>query len=435
MKLIGKNAVVYGAGASGLSAYQLLREKGAKAIIYDDDPNAEHSTHSRGVIDSADIIVLSPGVDSNADIILDAKLSGKTVIGELELASELCSAEQIAITGTNGKTTTTMLVDRILKRAGISSYAVGNIGAPFSAIADKLDATETAVIEASSFQLESCTKFSPDISVLLNIKPDHLERHKTFEKYANAKANIFLRQAEQDYTVYNADDEIISDLVKNSTAKKIPFSVSRPVQGGAYISSGFICFDGAPVLSLDETDMRGAEVENLLASVCVAMIKGVSAYNVASGIVEFKRPKYRRQKCGELSGISVFNDSKSTNVSACVSAIKGMEGDVALILGGAKRNEDFDELFNSLPASVKYIAISGENAREIFECAKRAGFENAYVFEDIDRALRGAYEGAKALGCANILFSPSSKSYDRFSGYEMRGKHFDSCFNALKKEV
>ncbi len=435
MKLVGKNVVVYGAGASGMSAYQLVREKGAKAIIYDDNPYAEHATDSKGVISAADIIVLSPGVDGNKDFLLDAKLENKTVIGELELASEFCLAEQIAVTGTNGKTTTTMLIDYILRRAGKSSYAVGNIGTPFSAIADKLDATEIAVVEASSFQLESSIKFSPDTAVILNIKPDHLDRHGSMRKYVEAKANIFRHQSEQDYVVYNDDDEIIRSLVPGMIAKKVPFSQLHPVSGGAYISSGFICFDGKPVLSLEETDMRGAELENLLAAVAVCMTHGVSAYNVSAGIIEFERPKYRRQKSGSIDGIAVYNDSKATNVSACLCACESIDGDTVLILGGAKRGENFCELFRDLPDKIKAIAISGENEADIFECAKASGFENVEVYPDIKSALKGAYMTARTLKCVNVLFSPSSKSYDKFTGYEMRGKHFDACLRELMAEV
>lgn len=435
MKFIGKNAVVYGAGVSGLSAYQLLREKGAKAIIYDDNPEAIGATNSTGVLDAADIIVLSPGVDGRKDFLYDARLENKTVIGELELAYECCAAEQIAITGTNGKTTTTMLIDSILKRAGKQSYAVGNIGTPFSSIADKLDATEIAVIEASSFQLEGCVKFSPDIAVILNIKPDHLDRHGSIEKYAEAKANIFLRQAEQDYVVYNADDEIINAFVPRMVANKIPFSATHPVKGGAYISSDFICFDGTPVLSLDETDMSGAEIENILAAVCVCFIKGISVYNIAAGIIEFERPSFRRQSLGKVGEINVYNDSKSTNVSACISACAGTEGDAVLILGGAKRSEDFDELFKQLPSNIKAVAISGQNARDILCAAKANGFDNAVTYDSIDGALRGAYETAQSIGAKNILFSPASKSYDRFESYIARGKHFNACVDALRSEV
>ncbi|MDE6303040.1 MAG: UDP-N-acetylmuramoyl-L-alanine--D-glutamate ligase, partial [Clostridia bacterium] len=360
MKLVGKNVVVYGAGASGMSAYQLVRDKGAKAIIYDDNPNAEHATDSKGVISAADIIVLSPGVDGSKDFLLDAKLENKLIIGEMELASEFCIAEQIAVTGTNGKTTTTMLIDSILRRAGKSSYAVGNIGTPYSAIADRLDATEIAVIETSSFQLESCTRFSPDIAVILNIKPDHLERHGSMQKYIDAKANIFLHQGEQDVVIYNDDDEIIRTLIPKMVAKKVPFSTSHPVKGGAYISSGFICFDGSPVLSLEETDMRGAELENALAAVAVGMVHGVSAYNISAAIIEFERPKYRRALSGSIDGIAVYNDSKATNVSACISACEAVEGDTVLILGGAKREENFKDLFSAIPEHIKAITVSGD---------------------------------------------------------------------------
>ena len=434
MRFIGKNAVVYGAGASGLSAYELLREKGAKAVIYDDDPKASRATSCVSVITSADIIVLSPGVDAK-DMLSDCKAQDKIVIGELELAAECCMAEQIAVTGTNGKTTTTMLIDYILRRAGKSSHAVGNIGVPFSSIADRLDSTEIAVIEASSFQLESCIKFSPDTAVILNIKPDHLDRHGSFEKYAAAKAKIFLNQSEQDYIVYNADDSAICDFIPQMRAKKVPFSRKTPIKGGAYISSGFICFDGTPILSLDETDARGAELENILAAVCVCATHGVSYYNIAAGVIEFEKPKYRREKRESIGDIAVYNDSKATNISACLCACEGLEEDSVLILGGAKRAENFDELFENLPGRVKAVAVCGENANDVLSCAERAGYREIKEYGDIDSALRGAYEVAKEKGFKTILFSPASKSYDRFSGYEERGKYFDGCLKALLAEV
>lgn len=435
MNFVGKNVVVYGAGASGLSAYELVRERGGRAIIYDDNPAAAHATDSMGVIDGADIIVLSPGVDGFKDFLLDAKLQNKLVISELELASRCCAAEQIAVTGTNGKTTTTLLIDYILRRAGLSTYAVGNIGTPFSAIADKLDATETAVIEASSFQLESSIKFSPDIAVILNIAPDHLDRHGSMEKYVAAKANICMHQSEQDIVVYNDDDELIKGFIFRSAAKKVPFSLSHPVMGGAYISSGFVCFDGTPILSLDEVDMRGAELENLLAAVAVCMSHGVSAFNVAAGAMEFDRPDFRRQKVAAIDGIAIYNDSKATNISACISACMGMEGDTVLMLGGAKKAERFEELFSSLPQYIKHIVVSGENERVILDCAKKSGYESIASYGDFDAALRAAMCFAKENDCENILFSPASKSYDKFNGYEQRGKYFNSCVKGLRSEL
>ncbi len=435
MNFVGKNVVIYGAGASGMSAYELVRERGARAIIYDDDPAAAHATDSKGVMDGADIIVLSPGVDGFKDFLLDAKLQNKLVISELELASRCCVAEQIAVTGTNGKTTTTLLIDYILRRAGLSTYAVGNIGTPFSAIADKLDATETAVIEASSFQLESSIKFAPDIAVVLNIKPDHLDRHGSMEKYVAAKANICLHQGEQDIVVYNDDDDLIKGFIPRSAAKKVPFSLEHPVKGGAYISSGFVCFDGNPILSLDEVDMRGAELENLLAAVAVCMSRGVSAFNVAAGAMEFDRPDFRRQKVGALDGIAVYNDSKSTNISACISACEGMEGDTVLMLGGSLKAERFEDLFSSLPTCVKHIVVSGENGRVILDRAKECGYESIALYDEISDALKAALNFAKENDCDNILFSPASKSYDKFGGYEERGRYFNACVKSLRTEL
>jgi len=425
MKLFNKNVVIYGAGKSGLAAYELVREKGAKAIIYDDNPYAPHATNSKGVVIAADIIVLSPGVDRDNELLRDAALDGKQIISELELASECSIAEQIAITGTNGKTTATMLIDSILKRGGFNSYAVGNIGTPFSALADNLEASDIAVIEASSFQLEGCKNFSPDIAVMLNILPDHLERHKTMENYVEAKAHIFLSQGEQDILVYNDDDEIIRSLLPRARAKKIPFSMTHPVKGGAYISSDFICFDGEPVLTVCESGMCAKELENVLAAVAVGITRGVSAFSTAAAITEFKRPSFRRERVGAVNGIAIYNDSKSTNISACLCACEAMDGDTVLILGGDKRAEDFSELFHNIPDKIKRVVASGANAEDIVSAAG-GKFEIA-IAGDIREALEIAFDEANKLGLRNILFSPASKSFDKFSDYKERGRFFETC--------
>ena len=429
MRLVGKNVVIYGAGISGLAAYELVREKGAKAIVYDDDAKAEHATNSTGVFDGADIIVLSPGVDANRDFLLDARLDNIPVISELSLASKICLAEQIAITGTNGKTTTTMLVDHILKRAGLHSHAVGNIGIPFCSIADKLDATETAVIEASSFQLENSPDFAPDVAVLLNIAPDHLSRHKTMQNYINAKAMIFRNQSESDIVVYNADDEIIRGLMSQAVAKKVPFSLREVELNGAYLSSGFVCFKGKPVVALDDVDFKGEELQNVLAAVAVCMEKGVSAFCVASAITDFAKPQYRRQFVAKIDGIDVYNDSKSTNISACLCALECCDNCV-LILGGMNGEEDFDCLFEKMPRGVKGFVACGENADIIFDCAKAHGYDVS-VRESLNDALACALQKARETGAESLLFSPASKSFDRYKNFEERGRVFDAI--ALKR--
>ncbi|MBO7326499.1 MAG: UDP-N-acetylmuramoyl-L-alanine--D-glutamate ligase, partial [Clostridia bacterium] len=396
MNLLGKNVVVYGGGISGLSAYELAKEKGARVMIYDDN-DRPHTTSSSGVFARADVIVLSPGIASGNPHVLDARLEGKLVIGEIELASQFCQGEQIAVTGTNGKTTTVKLIDHILKSAHINSYAVGNIGVAFSSICDRLDALDTAVVEVSSFQLESVKSFSPDIAVLLNIKPDHLERHETLDRYISAKSNIFMHQCECDVVVYNADDENIAGLVPFMQAKKVPFSMSKPVDG-AYLSSGFICYKGMPIVEAEDVDAKGVELENVLAAVAVTMSKGISRYTIASALCSFSRPQFRRTKIAELHGVKIYNDSKATNIASTLSAISAMNGDTVLLLGGAKRMEDFDELFSVLDKRVVGVVVFGENRNEIALSADRYNI-HVEVLDTIENGVDRAFELAKAL-CA-----------------------------------
>lgn len=433
MRFALKNVVVYGAGVSGISAYELCREKGAKAIVYDDNPKAKRATSSKGVFDGADMIILSPGVNPDQEFLLSARLENVLVISELELASRVCTAEQIAITGTNGKTTTTLLVDHVLKRAGLRSHAVGNIGTPFSYIADKLDATETCVIEASSFQLENCSTFSPDIAVLLNIKPDHLARHKGIEGYVHAKSNIFLHQGEGDYIVYNADDALVCSAIEDAISQKVPFSKERIVTDGAYISSGFVCFRGTPIVALEDIDFKGDELDDVLACVCVCMLKGVSAFNIASAITDFARPKYRRQLVRIVKGIYVYNDSKSTNVSACLSCCNAV-GDCVLMLGGMLADECFDTLFENMPINVKGIVAQGENALIIKDCAQRHSHD-VRIEQTLESAVKKAFEIAMDLKCKSILFSPASKSFDLYKNFEDRGKRFDEEIAKIAREI
>ena len=429
MNLLGKNVVIYGGGISGLSAYELVKEKGGRVMIYDDN-DRPHTTSSAGVFTRADVIVLSPGISSGNPYVLDARLEGKIVVGEIELASEFCQGEQIAVTGTNGKTTTVKLIDHILKNAQLNSYAVGNIGVAFSSIADHLDGLDIAVVEVSSFQLESVRNFSPDYAVLLNIKPDHLERHETIERYISAKSNIFMHQCECDVVVYNADDENISKLVPYMKGRQVPFSMTRPVDG-AYLSSGFVCYKGMPIVEVEDIDLKGAELENVLASVAVTMHKGISRFTIASALCSFTRPQFRRTKVAELCGVNIYNDSKATNISSTISAISAMNGDTVLLLGGAKRKENFDELFTALDSKVVDIVVFGENRKDIAISAKKF---NAHIEEvdTLDDAVKTGFDIAKTMCAKNLLFSPASKSFDSFSNYEERGRHFDKIVRSLK---
>lgn len=422
MNFFGKKVAIYGAGKSGLAAYGLLLEKGATATIYDDEKKA-CATNSKSALNLADMIVVSPGVDMKNPLILEAKLDGKPVISELELASLFSCAEEVAITGTNGKTTTTLLIDAILKRAGKSSFALSNVGTPYSAIADKLSLSDVAVIEASSFQLEGCVKFSPNISVILNILPDHISRHGSFHEYAKAKAKICENQCEADAIIFNDDDETVRKIAMSSKAKKIPFSLKRPVQG-AYITKGVVMFKNTLVMPASDADMKGVELENLLAAVAVAMEMGVSVFDIAYAAQAFRRPKYRREKVMKIEGVDIYNDSKATNVSATLGAISGTEGNFALIMGGKRGDENFEPLFCALDEKVKMVLASGENAQDIKECATRYK-KQVEIFETYEEALRYALSRAKELDVKEILFSPASKSFDKFDNFEKRGEYFN----------
>ena len=249
--------------------------------------------------------------------------------------------------------------------------------------------------------------------------------------YQNAKANIFRYQSESDKLVYNADDERVCEMVQEAISEKIPFSTKKVVPNGAYISSGFACYKGQPIVALEDVDFAGDELQNVLATVAVCMEKGISAFCTASAITDFAKPKYRRTLSAIVNGVKIYNDSKATNVSACTSAL-GCVGECALILGGQLGSEDFDPFFENLPSNVKYIATVGENADEILHSARKVGYKNIDRYGDLQSALDGAYDEAVKSGADTVLFSPASKSFDEYESYAERGKKFDECVVKLR---
>ena len=266
---------------------------------------------------------------------------------------------------------------------------------------------------------------------MLNITPDHLERHGTMQKYVAAKSKIFARQTEHDIFVYNADDDKIRGLLGGVVAEKVPFSIIKPEREGAYISSGFACFTGEPIVALDELRFKGRELENVLAAIATTMSLGVSPYAISKAASSFNPDAYRRQLVKNEDGISVFNDSKATNVYSCLSACEAMDGDFVLIVGGARREEKFDELFAQIPTTLKHIVVCGENKTEILSSAYEAGFESIEVAVDLRRAYSSAYAFAKVHHAQNILFSPASKSFDSYKNYEERGRAFDDVVKSF----
>jgi UDP-N-acetylmuramoylalanine--D-glutamate ligase len=311
MYLKNKNVLVYGFSISGRSAAELLADEGAKVFCYDDKevnglpPNVTLVSDLKRGIDNCDLIVLSPSISVNNKVIQSAIKNGKDVISELELGYRFCNSDIVAITGTNGKTTTTLLVNEILNRAGKDSYALGNIGLAFSGKVKSLTPNDTAVVEVSSFQLEAVKYFSPDISAILNITPDHLDRHKSIDEYLKAKSNIFKQQASQDYAVFNADDPLVKQLCTKSCAKNYFFSKNMRING-AYVEKDVIYFETderIAIASTSEIALAGEHnLENALAATAICMLKGVNPEIIRMVLKTFTLPDFRMQYIGEKRG-------------------------------------------------------------------------------------------------------------------------------------
>ena len=428
MILSGKTALIYGYGASGKSAAKLWKRQGATVKVFDDDPaKRDFLTFEEWSADLSDVdfVVMSPGVDGFKTDLLELRLGGIPVISEIELGYGCCFGEIIAITGTNGKTSATMLTNEILLAGGFSSYALGNIGTPFCDMADKFKSDEIAVLEISSFQLETSTKFTPDIGVLLNIEPDHLDRHKSFEDYAKTKIKLFKNQSENDFAIFNEADETISELMRGVNSQKIPFNIYRRCDG-AYIENGIAYFKGEEVLSLEDSPFAGRENENLLAAVAVAKLKGIPNEKIAGAVKNFIKPPHRMELFCTAKGKKFIDDSKATNISATISAVESIKEPAVLILGGCDKGEDFLTLFKSLPKLIKRVLVIGENAKSILHAAKLCEYRNIESFDNMNSLIKSAIEGDESI----VLFSPASKSFDRYKNYAERGDHFKKLVEA-----
>lgn len=436
MYLKGKNVLVYGYSISGKAAAKLLADEGAKVFIYDDKEITGLASgltlvsDLRQAVDQCEIIVLSPSISIYNSVIQKAINNGKQVISELELGYRFCNSDIIAITGTNGKTTTTLLVSEILNRAGHFSYALGNIGIALSDKVKELNPSDTAVVEVSSFQLEAVNYFSPDISAILNVSPDHLDRHKTLENYLETKSNIFAQQARLDFAVFNADDDLVKGLAAKSKANNYFFSKKTRVNG-SYVEKNVIYFENfkkTAICNVSELALLGDHnLENALAAATICMLKGVNPEIIRMVLKTFSLPDFRMQYIGEKKGKKFYNDSKGTNIAATLAATKSVKGRSILILGGSDKCENFNELFSALPETVVHIFVTGDNSPKIIESAIQNGYFNISHRSNLGDCVTEISD----LTAENVIFSPSSASFDRFIDYKDRGRVFNACFEAL----
>jgi UDP-N-acetylmuramoylalanine--D-glutamate ligase len=443
MELKGKKVLVVGLGKSGLAAALFLRRRGAQVTVSDirsaealanDIPslleegiNVEAGGHGLLTFRRQDLIVVSPGVPLDTPELAQVRSFGLPVIGELELAARFLKGKTLAITGSNGKTTTTSLVGEILKAAGLPTLVGGNIGVPVVALIEESTDETWSVLEVSSFQLETTEQFRPAIAVILNITPDHLDRHGTFENYALAKERIFAVQNKEDFLVLNADNARAASAASRSSARVYWFSLEIPVSQGAWVDEGQIMYraskDAHPetIMPLAGIPLKGEHnVENVLAAVCASRLAGASPGIIRHAVESFRAVEHRLEYVDTINGVEFYNDSKATNVDATAKAIAAFPGGIHLILGGKDKNSDYTQLADLLRSRVRAVYTIGAAAAKIE--SQLRGVVAIHSCETLERAVTTA--AAAAHPGEVVLLAPACSSFDQFESYEHRGRIF-----------
>jgi UDP-N-acetylmuramoylalanine--D-glutamate ligase len=448
MDLRNKRVLVVGLGKSGVASALFLRSRGARVTVSDAKPEAElrdeilllleHGItvetggHGDRTFRCQDLIVVSPGVPVDAPQLVQARSLGEPVIGEVELAAHFLSGQIVAITGANGKTTTTSLAGEIIAAGKFSTLVGGNIGTPAISFVDEAGPTTWIVLEVSSFQLETIAEFRPRIAVILNITPDHLDRHKTFDNYVNTKARIFENQRADDFTVLNADDATTAGLSERTRAQVLWFSRKKEIEKGAFVRGAQIYFrDGRrerQILPLAEVSLKGGHnLENVLAGVSIGMVVGCQPEQIRDAVRNFKAVEHRLEFVARVASVDYYNDSKATNVDATIKALESFPANVHLILGGKDKGSDYSGLRELLRERVKRVYTIGAAAAKIeSQIQGAAEIEHA---ETLENAVRRASE--IALEGDVILLAPACASFDQFQSYEHRGRVFKETVHSL----
>lgn len=425
--LLGRKAKVYiyddvpGEGVE--KAARLLEEKGAERI------SKEQLAHMQEI---CDVLVLSPGIPIDHPTAVAFKRSGRAVAGETELAARYIRCPVVAVTGTNGKTTTVSMIEKILSEGGIKAHACGNIGAPMTGFVN-LPETEVAVAEISSFQLETLGSLCPHVGVVLNVTEDHLNRHYNMDNYIFLKSKLLKNSTEAEYAVLNFDDGIVRGFAEKTKARVLYFSVREKVYG-AYLENGGLYFCGERILSASDLLTDGLHnIQNALAAIAAAKVMGVSSESIARSLASFKGIRHRIEYVGSADGVKYVDDSKGTNVDATVKAVGCMKEETVLLLGGKDKGYDYDKLFVRLRSSpVVHAVLYGENRFRLFESALRCGFDRITLCADFAFAVRLARMVAER--GQTVLLSPASASFDEFASYEERGDKFVAIVRTFEEE-
>ncbi len=445
----GQRFFIAGMSVSGESSARFLLERGAEVYVYDDvvsDNIAKVYAELRGLgahivtaencdaaAEKCDILVLSPGIPIDTALPVFFRKRGKAIIGEEELAALYLRATAVAVTGTNGKTTTVSMLNEVINACGQHSVACGNNGNPLIREVEELGFKDFAVIEISSFQLETLTSLRPHIAVITNITEDHLNRHYNMENYIFLKSKLLRNLRESEYAVLNYDDPIVRGLAKNTKAKVVYFSIQSRVEG-AYFQDGGLYYNGEKYLDVNDMNISGVHnVYNALACIAAAGILGLDKRLAASAICAFKGVSHRIEKIREVNGVTYIDDSKGTNVDAALKAAQAMQEPTIILLGGKDKGEDYAPLFQGLSSSpVVHAVIYGENRFKMLNAAIKAGFVSFSLCSEFNTAVRLATFIAKS--GQSVLLSPASASFDGFANYEERGKAFKEIVDGINEE-
>ena len=441
--------LVAGVSRSGIAAAEYLLGSGAKVFVYDDVEDdavksAVRSLVSKGAhalnkedaetsAERCDVLVLSPGIPIDHPLPVTFKRMGKAVIGEAELGARALTAPCVAVTGTNGKTTTVTLIEHILRAAGRRAVACGNIGKPITACLKELSPETVAVAEISSFQLETLTSLRPHVAAVLNVAEDHLNRHYTMENYIFLKQRLLKNCTESEYAVLDRDDPVVRTFAEKTRAHVVWFSLSEETNG-AYVRDGAFYFRGERILSLSDFPLEGEHnAADALAAICAARLMGVGNEAIGTALARFSGVSHRLQKLGTVGGVTFIDDSKATNVDAAIKAVASVKGESVLLLGGKDKGYSYAPLFEALKKSgVVHAVICGENAFRILDAAVKADFTRVTLCRAFDMAVRIAFMTARP--GQNVLLSPASASFDAFQSYEQRGERFAELFRTLRRE-
>ncbi|MFZ5981672.1 MAG: UDP-N-acetylmuramoyl-L-alanine--D-glutamate ligase [Candidatus Zixiibacteriota bacterium] len=448
-RIKGRKIGIIGMARSGIAAALLAKRFGGTPFVSDSARSElvtakttrlqqegipyETEGHTEKLLGS-DFIIISPGVPPNIEIVKQAKARGIPIFSELEFAFWVCRGQVVGITGSNGKTTTTTLVGEIFKAAGRETFVCGNIGRPFADIADRVSESGVAVVEVSTFQLEAIEDFRPRVAAILNLTPDHLDRHGSFENYKKMKYRISENQTADDYLLINRDDPEMKGAEISSRAKRLAFSIEDNSETATFVRDGYLCsrHEGreTKIIKVGEINIPGEHnLQNAATAVAIAALFDIAPEVTAKTLREFPGVEHRLEKVGSVAGVNFVNDSKATNVDSVCVALKSMTRPVYLIAGGRDKGAGYEPIVKFGKGKVKGVIVIGEAREKIFNALGQV-FPTQFA-ESLEKAVHRAFE--LALPGETVLLSPGCSSFDMFENFEHRGRVFKATVESLKK--